>query len=89
MKKEDSLVKELKILREALRCAQANDSEGVAEKFVELCVHQQNVMEREARDATTEVIRNAQRYARCKVSFGHDEGNQGKSNQKDNQGKES
>ena len=88
MKKEDSLVKELKILREALRCAQANDSEGVAEKFVELCVHQQEVMEQEARDATIEVIQNAQRYARCKVQFGHDASNQGIPNQKDNQGKE-
>jgi hypothetical protein len=89
MSNKDSLEKELKILKEALRCAQANDSEGVAEKFVELCVHQQNVMEQEAHDATTEVIRNAQRYARRKVSLGHDEGNKGKPNQEDHQGKES
>ena len=88
MKKEDSLTKELKILKEALRCAQANDSEGVAEKFVELCAHQQEVMEQEAYDATTEVIQNAQRYARCKVQFGHDASNQGVPNQEDNQGKE-
>jgi hypothetical protein len=89
MSKEDSLEKELKILKEALRCAQANDAEGVADKFVELCAHQQEVMEQEAYDATTEVIRNAQRYARCKVSLRHDEGNKGKPNQEDHQGKES
>ena len=88
MKKEDSLVKELKILKEALAFAQANDKLGVIAKFVELCAHQQDVMEQEAYDATTEVIRNAQRYARCKVQFGHDEGDQGKPNQKDHQGKE-
>jgi hypothetical protein len=89
MKKEDSLVKELKILKEALAFAQANDKLGVIGKFVELCAHQQEVMEQEAYDATTEVIRNAQRYARCKVQSRHDEGNQGKPNQEDHQGKES
>jgi hypothetical protein len=88
MKKEDSLAKELKILKEALAFAQANDKLGVIGKFVELCAHQQNVMESEAYDATTEVIRNAQRYARCKVQFGHDEGDQGFPNQEDHQGKE-
>jgi hypothetical protein len=89
MKKEDSLVKELKILKEALAFAQANDKLGVIGKFVELCAHQQEVMEQEAYDATTEVIRNAQRYARCKVQSRHDEGDQGKPNQEDHQGKES
>lgn len=89
MNKEDSLVKELKILKEALALAQANDKLGVIAKFVELCAHQQDVMEQEAHDATTEVIRNAQRYARCKVQSRHDEGDQGKPNQEDHQGKES
>jgi hypothetical protein len=89
MKKEDSLVKELKILKEALAFAQANDKLGVIGKFVELCAHQQEVMEQEAYDATTEVIQNAQRYARCKVQSRHDEGDQGKPNQEDHQGKES
>jgi hypothetical protein len=89
MKKEDSLVKELKILKEALAFAQANDKLGVIGKFVELCAHQQEVMEQEAYDATTEVIRNAQRYARCKVQSRHDEGDQGKPHQEDHQGKES
>lgn len=88
MNKEDSLTKELKILKEALAFAQANDKVGVIAKFVELCAHQQEVMEQEAHNATTEVIRNAQRYARCKVQFGHDEGNQGIPNQEDNQRKE-
>jgi hypothetical protein len=88
MSKEDSLAKELEILKQALRCAQADDRDGVIEKFVELCVHQQEVMEQEAYDATTEVIQNAQRYARCKVQFGYDASNQGFPNQKDNQGKE-
>jgi hypothetical protein len=67
MNKEDSLAKELKILKEALALAKAGNAEGVAEKFVELCAHQQYVMEQEAYDATNEVIRNAQRYARSKV----------------------
>jgi hypothetical protein len=89
MNKEDSLLKELKILKEALRCAKANDKQGVAEKFIELCAHQHEVMEQEAYDATTEVIHNAQRYARCKVQSRHDEGDQGKPNQEDHQGKES
>jgi hypothetical protein len=89
MNREDSLAKELKILKEALEFAKANDSLGVAEKFVELCAHQHEVMVQEANDATIEVIRNAQRYARCKVQSRNDEGNQGKPNQEDNQGKES
>lgn len=89
MKKEDSLAKELKILKEALAYAQANDKLGVIGKFVELCAHQQNVLEEEAFDATTQIIKDAQRYARCKVQFGNDEGYQGKPNQKDNQGEES
>jgi len=89
MKKEDSLLKELKILKEALALTRANDKLGVIGKFVELCAHQQDVMEQEAHDATTEVIRNAQRYARCKVQSRHDEGNQGKPNQEDHQKKES
>jgi hypothetical protein len=88
MNKEDSLVKELQILKEALAFAKANDKLGVIAKFVELCAHQEKVMESEAHDATIEVIRNAQRYARCKVQFGDDEGNQGKPNQEDHQGKE-
>jgi hypothetical protein len=67
MNREDSLTKELKILKEALAHAKAGNAEGVAEKFVELCAHQQYVMEQEAYDATNEVIRNAQRYARSKV----------------------
>jgi hypothetical protein len=89
MNKEDSLLKELKILKEAIALTRANDRLGVLGKFAELCAHQQEVMEQEAHDATTEVIRNAQRYARCKVSFGHDASHQGKPNQEDNQGKES
>ena len=88
MKKEDSLVKELKILKEMIVLVKANDKLGVISKFEELCDHQHNAMEEEAHDATTEVIRNAQRYARCKVQFGHDEGDQGFPNQEDNQGKE-
>lgn len=89
MNKEDSLLKELKILKEALVFAKANDKQGVAEKFIELCAHQHEVMEQEAHDATTEVIHNAQRYARCKVQSRSDESNQGKPHQEDNQGKES
>ncbi len=67
MNKEDSLVRELKILKEALAFAKAGNTEGVVEKFAELCAHQQYVMEQEAYYATNEVIRNAQRYARSKV----------------------
>ena len=89
MKKEDSLTKELKILKEALAFAQANDKLGVIAKFVELCAHQQEVMEQEARDATIEVIQNAQRYARCKVQFGDAQGDKGLKDKKDNQEKES
>ena len=89
MNKEDSLVKELKILKEALAFAQANDKLGVIAKFVELCAHQQEVMEQEAHDATTEVIRNAQRYARCKVQFGNAQSIEGKPHQENHQGKES
>jgi hypothetical protein len=88
MNKEDSLIKELKILKEMIVLVKANDKLGVISKFEELCDHQHNTMEQEAHDATTEVIRNAQRYARCKVQFGNDEGNQGKPNQEDHQGKE-
>jgi hypothetical protein len=88
MNKEDSLIKELKILKEMIVLVKANDKLGVISKFEELCDHQHNAMEEEAHDATTEVIRNAQRYARCKVQFGHDEGDQGFPNQEDNQGKE-
>jgi hypothetical protein len=88
MKKEDSLVKELKILKEMIVLVKANDKLGVISKFEELCDHQHSTMESEAYDATTEVIRNAQRYARCKVQFGNDEGDQGKPNQEDHQGKE-
>ena len=89
MNKEDYLVHELKILKEALAFAKANDKIGVIAKFVELCAYQEKVMESEAHDATTEVIRNAQRYARCKVQFGNDESIKGKPNQEDYQGKES
>jgi hypothetical protein len=89
MNKEDSLAKELKLLKEALACARVNDSIGLAEKFMELCAHQHEVMVEEANDATIEVIRNAQRYARCKVQSRNDEGDQGRPNQEDNQGKES
>ena len=89
MSNKESLEKELKILKEALALTRANDKLGVLGKFAELCAHQQEVMEQEVRDATTEVIRNAQRYARCKVQFGHDEGDQGKPNQEDHQGNES
>ena len=89
MKKEDSLVKELKILKEALAFAQANDKLGVIGKFVELCAHQQEVMEQEAYDATTQIIKDAQRYARCKVQSRNDESLKGKPNQEDHQGKES
>jgi hypothetical protein len=89
MSKEDSLKKELEILKEALRCARADNRDGVIEKFVELCVHQQEVMEKEAYDATIEVIQNAQRYARCKVQFGDAQGDKGVKGKKDNQGKES
>ena len=67
MNREDSLTKELKILKEALAFAKAGNAEGVAEKFVELCAHQHEVMVQEAYYATNEVIRNAQRYARSKV----------------------
>jgi len=88
MNKEDSLIKEIKILKEIMVLIRANDKLGAIGKFEELCEHQDNVMKEEAHDATTEVIRNAQRYARCKVQFGHDEGNQGFPNQEDNQGKE-
>jgi hypothetical protein len=89
MNREDSLEKELKLLKEALAFARANDSMGVAEKFMELCAHQHEVMVQEANDATNEVIRNAQRYARCKVQSRNDEGDQGKPSQEDHQGKES
>ena len=89
MKKEDSLAKELQILKEAIRFAQAGNEEGVAEKFIELCAHQHNVMEQEAHDATTEVIRTAQRYARCKTQSRPDEGIEGKPSQEDHKGKES
>jgi hypothetical protein len=89
MNKEDSLIKELKILKEMIVLVKANDKLGVISKFEELCDHQHNAMEEEAYDATTEVIRNAQRYARCKVQSRHDEGNKGIPNQKNNQGKES
>jgi hypothetical protein len=74
MNREDSLAKELKILKEALSLAKAGDAEGVAEKFVELCAHQQYVMEQEAYYATNEVIRNAQRYARSEVQARHKSG---------------
>lgn len=89
MNREEYLANELKILKEALAFAQANDKIGVIGKFVELCAYQEKVLEEEAHDATIEVIQNAQRYARCKVQFGNDEGYQGKPNQKDHQGKES
>jgi hypothetical protein len=89
MSNKDSLEKELKILKEALRCAKAGDAEGVADKFVQLCEHQQEVMEQEARDATTQIINNAQRYARSKVSLGYVKGNQGFKNQETDKGKES
>jgi hypothetical protein len=61
------LVRELQILKEALTFAKAGNTEGVVEKFAELCAHQQYVMEQEAYYATNEVIRNAQRHARSKV----------------------
>ena len=67
MNREDSLAKELKILKEALACAKANDSLGVAEKFMELCAHQQYALEQEAYYATNKVIRNAQRYERSEI----------------------
>lgn len=88
MNKEESLIKELKILKEALDLTRANDKLGVLKKFAELCAHQQEVIEQEAHDVTTQVIRNAQRYARGEVQSRYDEGDQGKPHQEDHQGKE-
>lgn len=89
MNREEYLAEELKILKEALAFAQANDKLGVIAKFVELCAYQEKVLEEEAYDVTTQVIRNAQRNARCEVQSRHDASIETKPNQKDHQGKES
>ena len=58
-----SLKRELQILKEAVDAHKRGDKQGMADKFNELCVVQEQVMWEEARYETEEAIYNAKRNA--------------------------
>jgi len=58
-----SLARELQILKEAVDAHKRGDKQGMADKFNELCVVQEQVMWEEARYETEEIIHNARRNA--------------------------
>lgn len=58
-----SLARELQILKEAVDAHKRGDKQGMADKFNELCVVQEQVAWEEARYETENIIYNAKRNA--------------------------
>jgi len=73
-----SLARELQILKEAVDAHKRGDRQGMADKFNELCVVQEQVMWEEARYETEEVIHNARRNAERTIQSRNQQGISGK-----------
>jgi len=69
-----SLARELQILKEAVDAHKRGDRQGMADKFNELCVVQEQVMWEEARYETEEVIHNARRNAERTIQSRNQQG---------------
>lgn len=73
-----SLARELQILKEAVDAYKRGDKKGMANKFNELCLVQEQVSWEEARYETEEAIHNARRNADRTIQARHQQGISGK-----------
>ena len=82
-----SLKRELQILKEAVDAHKRGDRQGMADKFNELCLVQEQVAWEEARYETEEVIYNARRNAERTIQSRNQQGISG-SDSSDKTGKQ-